>query len=209
MSEQPKKSKTWLIVGIAAAAMLLGCCIIGAIISALNPSSDTPGQAAVEMNTEAPVQPQPTSTQPQTETIAEPTIPADPYQSLVAAITEALGSSNRDVDRVTSIEHDEDIGQITVTWAINDNLTTDFIKVGAQTDAVDIIEKVDSSGLQYNLLSIHGTFALVDDFGNVTEDTVVYASYSAQTIDKINWENFLYTSVWDIADTSDIRPEFR
>ena len=49
-------------------------------------------------------------------------------------------------------------------------------------------------------------FVLVDNFGNKSEDIVLTLTYSRATMDKINWDNFLYTKIFDIADQSFFHP---
>lgn len=128
----------------------------------------------------------------------------DPYSRLVADITEALGNSNRDIERVTRIEFSEEHREIIVEWTIND---IGFVTAGAQKDTVDILKAAYESGLPYEVVAVYGTFPLVDDFGNRHEETVVYAYYASEIIAKINWDNFSYTKVWDIADAKVLHPD--
>ena len=50
---------------------------------------------------------------------------------------------------------------------------------------------------------------MVDQFGNASETPVVEATFTKETIDRINFENFLTDNVYVIAEDTDLHPEFR
>ena len=50
---------------------------------------------------------------------------------------------------------------------------------------------------------------MVDQFRNASETPVVEATFTKDTIDRINFENFLTDNVYVIADDTDRHPEFR
>lgn len=148
--------------------------------------------------------PFPTDTPGPTST---PTNTPEPEVYLRRQIEDALGSSNREVDRLVDFEIVTDV--LVVRWAINDNLSEDLIKGGAKLDIVDILESIDDSGIDYSEVQLKGMFPLVDEFGNSTEVPVVEVSYLSDTVDKINWDNFLFENVYEIADRVIIVPAFR
>ncbi len=128
-------------------------------------------------------------------------------QSLQYGVKRALGSSNRGIAKVSNIQV---IGKnIQVYFTVNDNLTKGMVKSSAKINIVDILKAVQSSGYDYSEVTIFGTFSLTDKFGNSEESMVVQATYTRSTINRINWKNFLYDDVYDIADSVRLHPAFR
>ena len=83
-----------------------------------------------------------------------------------------------------------------------------MIVTGIQGDIADMLRLVSQSGLlpDYQFVTISGKFPLVDKFGNTSNNIVITTAYNRSTIDKINWDNFLYTNILDIADDIYIHP---
>ena len=98
--------------------------------------------------------------------------------------------------------------EVFVQWAINDNLTEKLLKGGAKRDVADILKAVSESNVEHNSVRAYGTFSMRDQFGNVTEEIVIKVVYTKETIEKINWERFLFSDVYDIADGANIHPAF-
>lgn len=161
---------------------------------------------------------EPTETPPPTETAAptqtpEPTpsptsMPPTltPGEALRATVADALGNSNRGVERLVRVEDVN--GRIEVDWAINDNLTENLVQAGAQLEATNILRAVAESGYDYEFLLLRGTFPLVDQLGNVEESKVVELFFERATVDQINFDNFIHSNVYDIADSAQIHPVF-
>jgi hypothetical protein len=147
---------------------------------------------------ETPTEPDPSEAEPG---------PLDTADVLRQAVADALGSSNRERERLNSVEYDG--SQVTVMWAINDNLTQGFIKGGAKRDVVDILQTVAMSEMPFDAVTLRGTFPLVDEYGNSTETEVVRATYTRATVDRINWEGFIWENVYRIADDVQQHPTFR
>jgi hypothetical protein len=149
--------------------------------------------------------PGPTNTPGPTDT---PTAAPLPIDQLRLEIEKALGDGNREIPRLTEFNWSESDKTLIIQWALNDNLSQDLIMVGVQTDITDMLKVISTSGLlpEFQFVTFVGTFPLVDKFGNVTEDRVVTANYNKSTVDKINWDNFLYTNIFDIAELSFIHP---
>jgi hypothetical protein len=59
------------------------------------------------------------------------------------------------------------------------------------------------------MVQFAGTFSMQDIYGNVSEMVVIRASYLKETIQKINWDNFLNENIFTIADSSYVHPDFR
>ena len=156
------------------------------------------------------ITPRPTDTPKLTPT-SQPTLsPADTVRVRVA-IEKVLGSSNRQgVKRISSfsLETGPD-PQVFVEWAINDNLTEGLIKSSAQLDVTSILEAIAKSGVKYGSVRVQGTFSMVDKSGNAQEMVVIKAVYTRATVERINWDDFLFANVYDIADTKTIHPAFQ
>jgi len=146
-----------------------------------------------------------TAKEPATTTTSKP-ISAN--QKLSDSIKKALGKSNRGIKTRVKVTGPENGGDITVTWAINDNLTEGLIKDAARIEARDILEEVAKSKVDYKFVNLNGTFELVDQLGNAAETEVVNTIYSKEIVDKINFENFNFKNVFDIDPTAFIHPTF-
>ena len=156
--------------------------------------------------------PKGTAGEPQDGSCAKPAVD---YQAKVTkAIKGELGKSNRDdVKRVESVVYNNDagLGAVVIRWAINDNLTEGLTKKSAKKDVADMLEvlqKLQKDGLKVNSATFNGTFSLVDNLGNTSEDKVVQATYSGSVIKEINFDNFLDKNVYDIAEDVTIHPAF-
>jgi hypothetical protein len=162
-----------------------------------------PTETLVPSNT-----PQPTST-PTITPLPSLTLSAE--EQLQQMVETALGIGNREIPRLTSVVWDNSTKIITANWAINDNLTKNLLIFGARQDVVDVLKTISQANLSldYQLIQFAGTFSMVDAYGNVSESVVIRASYFRETIQKINWLNFLNDNVFVIADSSYVHPEFR
>ena len=206
-----KPSRRTLIIGVIVLIFACGLCgLITTFFSDPSPAGETAEQpeataevvAAVE---EAPTE-SPTNTPAPTDTPAPPTPTLEPGEALRAAIALALGNGNRDVDRLASVVDDN--GRIEVDWAINDNLSEDLTRAGAQLDATEIVRAIAESGYDYEFILLRGTFPLVDQLGNVEETKVVELFFGRELVEQINFDNFLHRNIYDIADSSQIHPAF-
>ena len=127
--------------------------------------------------------------------------------SFQTQISSALGSSNRDVQRVSAARLQGE--RLFVQWAIiNDNLTSGMIVRSARLDIRNMLEVIADSQEPYTSVLFRGTFSLVDQLGNASEDTVVEATFTKSVIDRINFENFLTDNVYAIAEETNIHREF-
>jgi hypothetical protein len=209
-----------------------GCCILSVAIGGIGslfegaeelptPTSiptDTPIPAPTETGapTETPAPtdtpsptftPGPTNTPEPTDTPAPPTETPSPEQAIERIVEDTLGTCNRDVQRIQELRVAND-GWVHIKWAINDNLTEGMIKNGAKLDVTEVAEALCEAGY-CNGLTMRGTFSMVDQYGNTSEDVVVEVVLSPGTLDKINWENFLFENIYAIADSANIHPAFQ
>lgn len=203
-----KPGRRTLIIG--AIVLIFACGLITTFFGDPSPAGETaerPEATAevVAVVEEAPTE-SPTNTPAPTDTPAPPTATPEPGEALRAAIALALGNGNRDVDRLTSVVDDN--GRIEVDWAINDNLSEDLTRAGAQMDATEIVRAIAESGYDYEFILLRGTFPLVDQLGNVEETKVVELFFGRELVEQINFDNFLHRNIYDIADSSQIHPAF-
>lgn len=142
-----------------------------------------------------------------TTTSTSATTPASAPQTFQTRIQGTLGTSNRNVQRVSEARLQGE--RLLVQWAINDNLSVGMIRGGARRDIRDMLEVIADGSEPYTTVILRGTFAMVDQLGNASETPVVEATYTRDTIDRINFENFLTDNVYVIAQDTDLHPEFR
>lgn len=166
----------------------------------------SPGGTTAPSSTPAPTNtPAPTYTRAPTAT---PTTTPTHLELLRAAIANALGDSNRKEPRIEQISVNAD-KQILVRFAIEDSLVTSWIVDGAKDDVAAVLKAVAQSGMSYTSVKVEGTFPMRDKFGNVSEDVVIRAVYTRETVARINWGGFRAKDVLDIADMVYAHPQFR
>lgn len=99
-------------------------------------------------------------------------------------------------------------GFLKITFPVQDNLSNNMIRVGAQKDTMSILRAVKDSNIEYKRVFIHGTFPMVDKFGNETEGTPLVAQYIPETVNKINYDEILVQEeIWNLADMHKADPE--
>lgn len=123
-------------------------------------------------------------------------------------LTDLLGDSNRDVKRFPDFSARPG-GQVYVKVAFNDNLTEGLVKNGVRLDCTEMLQAIRESGFDFRNVFIEGTFLMQDKYGNASEDTVVRASWSRRTVYRINFENFYFKEVFDVATSAWIHPAFQ
>ncbi len=194
--------RTLKIFGAIAAVIVLF-----AVIGSLGDSgedSTTTAEPASESSSPAP-EPTPESTS------AKPTKALTPKQQLTKAIREKLGKSNRGISpKATVTAPGKDDTAITVRWASDENLTEGLTRNTLRFDAVDILRIVRSEATwDYSQVHLVATYSLVDKLGNAEEEEVVRATYSREIIDTINFENFSFENVFEVADDAWVHPAFQ
>lgn len=187
---QPRKrnNKPLLIV----VAAVLGLCCLGGIVLTVLDSDDDGGKPASASASSAPA--------------------VDPAAMLAKAIADKLGKPNRDNVSAPKVASWPDDPQktIDVQWALNDNLTANLRKAGAQIAVFDIIKVVKANATwKYTQLRLTGTFSMADKYGNASESVVVRLTYSAETIAKINPDGLTFDRIYALADSQQVHPEFR
>jgi hypothetical protein len=196
MEDGKKKSskKRNIIIGIIFIIVIL--CIV--VIALPSPSKESTTETT---DTEKVAEQVATNTPEPTETEETKDTP-EPIEKIKSLVINVLGSSNRDVPRLSDLIWDEASSEIVVTFAGQDNLTDSMITTGIQMDITDILNVIYNSNtpIPYNNICVVATFPLVDKYGNASEENVVIATYSRETLEKINWENFLTDNIFMISD---------
>jgi hypothetical protein len=134
-----------------------------------------------------------TTTEATTTTATAPPSQAD---VVTAAVEDALGDSNRDHIPRFAVTANPGLDVI-VTWAINESLTEGLTKNTARREAVDILKAVRETATDYTGVRVEGTYPLVDQYGNSSEERVVLAVYSRETLARFNWDNFNFKNVFE------------
>jgi len=134
--------------------------------------------------------------------------PEDTIRSIIAS---ELGTCNREgVEKISRIDIvNAGYGyNIDIYFAIDDNLTEDFVKSGARLDVLDTMGALYTRGYDIQWIDMYGAFSMVDSYGNTSETEVIHARLGRETAAKINWENMTGDGLLDILDFKVIHPAF-
>ena len=135
-----------------------------------------------------------------------PAATLDPKVILREGIIQVLGTDNRKLPRLTKISYsDPEAGDITITWAINDTVFQDSRKADAQIDATNILKVLENSKTRFIYVVLIGTFSIQDMYGNAAETRAMSLGFNKSKLDKINWEDFQPSDIYDLADVVDER----
>ncbi|MBP0006249.1 MAG: hypothetical protein J7642_21445 [Cyanobacteria bacterium SBC] len=100
-------------------------------------------------------------------------------------------------------------GNIIVWFPLKDNFNSNMIRDGAKITVRNILRKIDESNIDYQQVRLAATFVLSDKYGNSSEEKVLMLTYSKATVDRINWDNFLFQNMFDLADEVWFHPAFQ
>ena len=128
-------------------------------------------------------------------------------EQLQRELIQVLGKSNRGIARTYKIQDEN--GNIKIGFTVNDNITKGFVRFGAKSDIEKILKATESLAGKYSEVIVIGTFSLTDKFGNSKESRVIEATYTRNTINKINWQGFLIDDIYAIADSVWLHPDFK
>ena len=139
-----------------------------------------------------------------------PAATLDPKVALRESIIQVLGTDHKKLLRLTKISYsDPEAGDITITWAINDNVPESSTKVDAQTDATNILKILDNHKTRFIYVILIGTFSTQDKHGNATEIQAMSLGFNKSKLDKINWEDFQPSGIYDLADVADVADDWK
>lgn len=117
------------------------------------------------------------------------------------------GISRRLAERIESVSIDGE--NVFIRFRVADNLSKGLVISGAQGDVRDLLKAVHSLGSPSAKVNIVGLMPLVDAYGNSTDTAVITLNYSRASLQKINWDRFLASDVFRIADPAFIHREFQ
>lgn len=152
--------------------------------------------------------------EPQDGTCAKPAPkPIDWEKKLTDALKDELGASNRDVKHLTDVTYVDGVNVPVVTWAIDESLSDSMTKKQAKMELTGMLKVLQEMNKKDKMplegATFEGTYVLVDKLGNESEERVVLARYDAETIKAINFENFDFNDVYDIAESVQLHPAFQ
>lgn len=143
--------------------------------------------------------PEPEPEEPDTTEPNEPEAPATLEELIDAAIDKA-NAEKEEVKLVdTESEESPDEKRVEIYLAGSDNLTTNMIRKGMWMKTSTILEALQSCEDISEIVTTW-SFPMIDAYGNSFEDTVMIITVSKATLDKINFEGFLWENLPDIAD---------
>jgi hypothetical protein len=137
---------------------------------------------------------------------AVPQSTPSPREEVRQILEDTLGTSNRDVEKIQDMQLKGD--WVHITWAIDDNWNANMIRKSALMDVTNVAKALCEAGY-CDGLTMHGTFALQDAYGNTSEEMVVGVVLRPETLEKINWESFRYDGLYDVADVLEVDPVLR
>lgn len=123
-------------------------------------------------------------------------------------IKKALGSNNRDVKNWLTVNYDESISTMVVTWALDENLTEGLTKDSARIGTVDVLKALKKSKVTYKEVLLVGTYSMQDVYGNVEETDVINARFAQEIVNKINFDNVNFKDIFLLASEVYIHPAF-
>jgi hypothetical protein len=126
--------------------------------------------------------------------------------ALRESIIQVLGTDNGKLPRLTKISYSyPETGDITIIWAINDNVSQNAKKADAQIDATNILKVLENNKTRFIYVILIGTVSTQDKDGNANEIRVMNLGFNKSKLDKVNWENFQPSDIYNLADVVDER----
>ena len=140
--------------------------------------------------------------------------PATTFSAQAAAIVgAALGPSDRGVlrFRLTAVgrdPHDRGRRMVSLTWAINGDLSLGSVSAGAQADVFLLLRGLYSSRLPISMVRLTGTFGRRGVHGDDVEVPVLIVGLNRATARLIDWQNMDAGMVWPLLHHFMERPGF-
>lgn len=95
-----------------------------------------------------------------------------------------------------------------VTFHANGGFTRKMILFDAQRDMVGVLSALEKSEEPFDFVTVRGLFPIVDKSGKPRNVPIVFGGYSRETVERINWSNFLTQNIIDVADYGSVHPAF-
>ncbi|WP_026672863.1 hypothetical protein [Alkalihalobacterium bogoriense] len=99
-------------------------------------------------------------------------------------------------------DYDVDTDASVISLGINasDNLTRNLIRTGVLMDTTKIVQAIHEIAPEGYDVALEFYFPSVDAYGNEGTMLIANVSFYEETLDKINWDNFLHGNVPTVAD---------
>ena len=155
----------------------------------------------------------PTPSSAAATTAAIPGKPGTVYYRVATVVNQVLGPSDRGVTRfrIDSLVPDPaHPGQriLSLTWAVNGDLTMGSVSAGAQVETFLVLHKLYTSHLPLSDVRLTGTFGNHDRAGRAVEVPVLKLELAARTIPVLDWGSLDDTTLWPLIHRIYIRPGF-
>ncbi|UOE93884.1 hypothetical protein [Alkalihalobacillus sp. LMS39] len=95
---------------------------------------------------------------------------------------------------------DTDASIISVGINASDNLTRNMIRTGVLMDTTNLVQAIHEVAPEGYDVALEFYFPSVDAYGNEGTMLIANVSFYEETLDKINWDNFLHGNVPTVAD---------
>ena len=147
-----------------------------------------------------------TSTAPSLEPDSEPepspspTLTPIPSPSPITVEDQIIDAANKAFgqDDVISVEYTEASHYTCIKARVSESFTANMTMTGIYlgiADTLEYLQDLEDINIDFNLV-----MSLVDKYGNVTDETVVKASFYYETRSNVNWDYFLVDNIPEIAD---------
>ncbi len=208
----PQRKKTitqkwwfWVALAVVVAALLFAGCSI--VIGAANMTTTTTEQAAPAY---APTE----TTQSDTPTTTKPLSAQEQLTAEVTnAVGKALGDSNRDMPARPDLVHATRGEEVFVGWPVNESLTEGTTKDEARIETMNVLKAVRGTKAwtigKYKAITVRGTYPLVNDYGEQSEETVFNLTFNRATVNRFVFDNLDTHKVFLHASSGKVHPAFQ
>lgn len=104
------------------------------------------------------------------------------------------------------LQHEGELSQTGSTLVLTFNSGEIWARSSIQHKVTDSLRIIQASGYDYTGARFSAFATLVDKFGNESVSEVASLQYDRETVDQINFKNFVAWDVFDIADYKRIHP---
>ena len=120
-------------------------------------------------------------------------------EQITEFINDELGKkTNNKKERVVSVGYVADTFEVVLN--ADDNLTVNLMKTAMLSDAAEVFEEIQKHEDIKGDVIVGFMSELVDSYSNKSDDKILSIRLTQEELDKINFENFLFTNFNTIAD---------
>lgn len=129
-------------------------------------------------------------------------------QYLKYMVKETLGEKTNMGKPIFVSVSDGDLGIKEIKLNGSENITNNMTKKGMLIDTRDYLKSISKNKKVLKLKGISLIFQmeLIDKYGNEKEERVLIVTVSIDTLKKINWDNFIFDDIENVADTYFVHP---